>query len=58
MNMIFLLNDSQVTVEEVWVIGQALGAPFEGDEQELLLQIEGMEVRDRDVWEKKNRDTE
>ncbi|GAB4845231.1 hypothetical protein Ancab_038640 [Ancistrocladus abbreviatus] len=56
MNRLFLLHESQVRAEEVWAIGQALGASFEGDEQELLLRIDDMEARDRAVWENKKKD--
>ncbi|GAB4825238.1 hypothetical protein Ancab_008113 [Ancistrocladus abbreviatus] len=44
-----VVNDHvfKVRAEEVWAIGQALGASFVGDEQELLLRIDDMEAQDR-----------
>ncbi|GAB4861121.1 hypothetical protein Ancab_036278 [Ancistrocladus abbreviatus] len=50
--------NKEVRAEDVWAIGQALGASFEGDEQELLLRFEDMEARDRAAWETRKKEEE
>ncbi|GAB4850418.1 hypothetical protein Ancab_029722 [Ancistrocladus abbreviatus] len=59
MNRLFLKNagpdDGHVQAEEVWVVGCALGAFYDGDELELFMSIMNMEVRDKVEWEKRKR---